>query len=371
MSSQERGPSPSEQILNKNQEEKLQKRKESGALRGKVFLFEHSHAAYDPATGLIQIARSRSAEIEVAKDLVEVKFGLAGQMELPVAIAHVLHIVDDFELSGGDVTRRDRAVLDKALDVLEWWEDTPISEDNRQTKENEVDEVLESTKYSSSRDRHRKKIGAELSRGTHRDSLGRINPEAMKTLVAVAIRSGNMREDKNRIIFNKYGLQLLPDLIIEREEERKRLHHAMLRIEQVMRVPEPLFLTYQRKIKTLGNDLPGILSPWVVKIAPFNQPAAEALASLVPDLHVKNRTVIKKVLGDKKFEELRTRKARQLIKAIAAFRVYPKDARRVIDELLKSTYDNLGETLKKEQQTMNEEMEKRRIRLANEPQAIV
>ncbi len=224
MSPQERGLSPSEQILQGDHRQKVRKVKEPGATTGKAYLFDdHSHAVITPATGLIEINRSRSAEKEIDGESIEVKFGPAGQMDLPTTTAHVFHIVDDFELTGGKVTKEDHAVLAATELMMDWWSDTPISEEERQQKQAQVLEVLEKANYFAAKDPKRKKMREYLIRGTGRDSLDRLNPEAMKVLVACALREGKRREDKNRAIFVKYGLQLLPDLILQREEERRRI----------------------------------------------------------------------------------------------------------------------------------------------------
>ncbi len=374
MSEREKGLSPSQQIQQAEYKQKLHKVKEAGGVIGKVYLFDnHSHAVFNPSTGLIEINKSRGLEKEVDQKSVEVKFGPSGRMDLPTAIAQVFHIVDEFELSGGRVTNQDRAVLDMAELLIDWWSNLPISEQERQQKHSEVVKILEETNYFASKDPRRKKMREYLTRGIGRDSLDRINPEAMKVLVACAAREGKRRETKNRAIFVKYGLQLLPDLIMQREEERKRLGRTIIAVDELLNMSSVHLQSYAKKLTNFRQErLSELLNPFIIKTAPLVFPAAETLVELGSNLLDPKKRRLELILGEEKYLSIISSREisnwKQLTKALQ-HEVVIRDLRIFTDPMLVKIRNNLAKALQNEQAKMDEEMDKRHKRLANHPQA--
>lgn len=365
MGKPESGVSPAQQIRRAGIKEPFRRVKEPGVTKGKVFLFEnHSHAIYDPSSGLIEIIKSTKPEKEVG-GTVESDLTPAGKMTLPIAIAQTLHIADQFALEGGEVTEKDREVLAKTLEMLDWLEKTPIDENERQEKERQVGTLLEEVGYRNARDRHRVKIAEKLWAGSNLDSLGRRNPEAKKTQVEVAYRSGRRRDHKNRAIFEKYGLRLLRDLVREREIERERIKQAIIAIEAVQKTPHSQWWkSYERKAQSLIQRLPTIISLYHIRVAPFAYPVAEAFAGLVysPDSSEEKRLI--QILGEEKLRELR--RDSSLEKLLKSVQYAPAFVKEAVDNKLGRAHAKLVQILEEEEQTMQEERTKRDARLAEQ-----
>ncbi len=334
------GISPAEQILRSETEVQLVRSRVPGELRGKVFLFNHSHAVYDPSSGLIEIVRGKS-EKEIAKDTIELEEGLTGKMDLETAISQTLRVANEFALKEGASTKRDRRILEKIVETLGWWDQTPLSEEERQQREEEVRGLLEQEGYVTARDPHRKQIAQNLQAGVDLDSRGRINPSAKKTQVAVAYRRAYRRGNKNRAIFVKYGLQLLPDLVQERITERKRLGLASVQIQNVLDIPQWHTNSYPQRVRSLINRLPTILPPWIIRVAPYNL-GMENVLNLLPEL----------------------------IQHVGRYSVAPNVSRDAIDHTLRTVFSQLTETLELAEEKMREKQAKREERFRKERETI-
>lgn len=282
-------------------------------------------AFYNVETG--EVITIRYGKHKKDEDILRVAVIPVTYSTIEEAIAAMDIIGPSYHPESGIESAKDRAALELSLNLQAFWENTPVSEERRQEREQEVLDFLDKSGLNRAVDLDRKTIVDNLEEGIGPGSLFYPNPSARLTQVAVAETTAEFRVDEvDGKTFVKYDRDLKNLLLAERETARKRL----LRVRYLMNsldklhsfTPKGHARDFERKTLAVIRQLPELLGRFSVRVAPYRGIGQEILAAFDPDLGGRAEETMELVLGNEVYTDY---KGIRRIKSL--FRENPVEAR--------------------------------------------
>ncbi len=367
MLSQEHGLSPSEQIQVSGVKRLESRTRDYVSLKpelreGTKYLFENDNAFYHPETGAIILRRfgiPRQPDKKGEKWIIPVI--LSSFSDIESAIASTWHVAEAYNPMEGSQTLKDQAVFNKSGEVLEFLDNTPIIDDERQELEMDIGEFLDTVGYKRARHPDRIRSGEMLEASVRLDSRGKNNPEAKKTQASVSKTSTKHLGKVNEQIHTKYDQQLHDNLVMEREETRKEFVRAIDAINRTLEYRK-LHARFRREVLGLIKKIPDLLGHNIVRVGGYRKTAQEVLALLVRDSDDRTEKIMEGVLGEEVFNQY---KEMQTLKDfLERLDAYPVSAKSNITLHLREARSQLQAELTKGKKRMSDELKKRDKRLA-------
>lgn len=357
MSAEDRqGRSPGVQILQAEKERKVYTYKRAGSTKGMFFPLPNSDdVGVRSHTGTLAIFRPTGVK-DVVNGVTRIETAPNTLQNVEDAISQTLYIVPPVLLvSHQSYGRKDLKALQKSLDLIHWWDESPVSEEDLIKMHAEIYKFLEGNRFGNARDTLRQEFADNLLEGASVDSLGRVNQERSRVYAAMAHRLARLLADKNTAVWVKNALQIFPDLVNLREDERKRLERP-LRIAR-RALSKKVDSHVVRQTQVLMNDIPSTLCFDLIPTAEYLHAAARLYFILTQ--HQTQNSLhqnVRKILGDTEYEKMASEKSLQ--EWLDQYQITPYFAADALRNLLSRVVEILDQPLEKGGRRMHEKLEK-------------
>lgn len=280
-------------------------------LRDCLFSPHEPRVRFDPFTGEIYISswrhkKSRNDET-VHLDQGTIELGQRGKKpkgtiylrwsrypDIQTAIRGVGHIIEGYEKDGGDKIEGAKAAIGLVMEALPQFREERITEKELKGMTEKAEEVLTQAGFMDARTPNRQKLTIQILAAFRKDSAGRINPLISRTrlssawlkLIKELLFAGMARE--------KYG-QILNVLLVEDEAERFYMESAQRVLNDLLISNNNIDLDQAIKVtRAVSREL---LTPEVVKVAPYRRAALVSTAFLFGVETDRQRRILEKILA--------------------------------------------------------------------------
>lgn len=298
-----RGFSPGAQIARGEKEAHVRRSTKAGSVGGKFYPFSHKHVVVDIYNGHLGIFRPTGKK-EVSNGVTRIEQAPNDLSTIEDSVSQTLWIVPTVLLvTPQSYERKDLTSMHAALDLIGWWNQFPITEEELKRKQNEVRQFVEDSGYNSVRDILRQEIATNLNLAAGKDSLNRINAKRSEVFAAMAHRAARLRVDKNTTIWFKNATQIFPDLVNLRQDGRKRIKQALKAIRRV--VAKKSNGQFIQGVQSLIETIPTVIPVNKVPTAPYVKSVAKTY--FIFTQHNEQDPLhdwVFRVLGKEEFEKL-------------------------------------------------------------------